>query len=246
MEYPGGTAGRSSADPEEAGVDEAWSCTNDTEHLRVLKPEQEKVQQETFSPGGKETRTENRTEGGLSTRNVGGGGRRGRDEPSITGAVRAEDDWEERRSGQAGHVLGRTWPSQGTKYKSKREFQLHKCTIKKTRGKLRKPKQLVPLLIDEVHKNLKEAQERQKTNYDTPSRPRELAIGQQILVLLLTTDNKLLAPWQGPYKILEKVTPVTYKIEIPTGSGRDQIYHINLLKVWHEPEEQTSNLYIST
>ncbi|KAJ1218546.1 hypothetical protein NDU88_006124 [Pleurodeles waltl] len=116
MEYPGGTANNSNTDPEEAGAADAWSCTNDTGHLGDLKPEwekvQEEVQEETFSPGGLETRTENRMEGGVSTQNTGGGGHLGGDKPSITRAMRAEDDSEERRSRQAGHVLGRTWPSQ--------------------------------------------------------------------------------------------------------------------------------------
>ncbi|KAJ1163021.1 hypothetical protein NDU88_003484 [Pleurodeles waltl] len=55
---------------QKAGAAEAWSRTNDTEHLGVLKPEREKVRGEPFSPGREETRTENGTEGGVLTRNA--------------------------------------------------------------------------------------------------------------------------------------------------------------------------------
>ncbi|KAJ1118760.1 hypothetical protein NDU88_006947 [Pleurodeles waltl] len=111
-EYPWGTAGSSDADPEEVGAAEAWIHPTGTEHLRVLKPRRGKVREGSFSPGGEETRTENETEGEVLMWSTGGGGCREGDEPSFTRALRAEDNWEEQRSGQARHILGRTWPSQ--------------------------------------------------------------------------------------------------------------------------------------
>ena len=50
-----------------------------------------------------------------------------------------------------------------------------------------------------VHENLKEAQKAQKTWYDRNTRNRELKPGDQVLVLLPTAANRLLAEWQGPY-----------------------------------------------
>ncbi|KAJ1134742.1 hypothetical protein NDU88_001189 [Pleurodeles waltl] len=86
---------------------------------------------------------------------------------------------------------------------------------------------------EEAHKTLREAQVKQKAHYDALSSSRSLTVGQKVLVLLPFTENKLLARWQGPYNVLEQVTPTTYKIEIPNGSGREQIHHINLLKTWY-------------
>ncbi|KAJ1201454.1 hypothetical protein NDU88_005263 [Pleurodeles waltl] len=105
--YPGTTADGSDPDPEEAGAAVERIRTNDLEPIGVLNPEWEEVEEESFSPGVEETKTENGTLGGVSTLNPGGGGHCVAEEPSITVAVIAEDVLEERRSGQARHVLGR-------------------------------------------------------------------------------------------------------------------------------------------
>ena len=54
-----------------------------------------------------------------------------------------------------------------------------------------------------VRKNLSQAQGKQKRWYDMNSREREFNPGDQALVLLPTDSNKLLAQWQGPYKIVK-------------------------------------------
>ncbi|KAJ1207365.1 hypothetical protein NDU88_002756 [Pleurodeles waltl] len=91
---------------------------------------------------------------------------------------------------------------------------------------------------------LKDAQEKQNRNFDKTSGYRTLDIGQKVLVLLSTTENKLLAHWQGPFTVLEQVTPVSYKVEIP--NRKEQTYHINLLKPWYTEEDSHHNLYVST
>ena len=48
-----------------------------------------------------------------------------------------------------------------------------------------------------VSANLKEAQQRQKTWYDQTARERELEPGEEMLVLLPTSSNKLLAHWDS-------------------------------------------------
>ncbi|KAJ1218860.1 hypothetical protein NDU88_006432 [Pleurodeles waltl] len=88
---------------------------------------------------------------------------------------------------------------------------------------------------EEAHTTLREAQMKQKQLYDAKSVYRSLKIGDKALVLLPSCKNKLLARWQGPYDVIEQINPTTYKLAIPQGSGREQIYHINLLKKWQEP-----------
>lgn len=45
-------------------------------------------------------------------------------------------------------------------------------------------------------------------------REREFNPGDQVLVLLPTSTNKLLARWQGPYKVLHHVGKVTYLVDM--------------------------------
>ncbi|KAL1264151.1 hypothetical protein QQF64_004506 [Cirrhinus molitorella] len=91
---------------------------------------------------------------------------------------------------------------------------------------------------DMAQANLQQSQEKQKTWYDKKARLRVFRPGDQVLLLLPTTDNKLLAKWQGPYKVTRKVSAVNYEIEIPNRQQPLQVFHVNMLKKWHEPTEQ--------
>ena len=56
-----------------------------------------------------------------------------------------------------------------------------------------------------------------------------------MLVLLPTSTSKLLAVWQGPYKVLRRVGPVNYLIEMTGRRKRRNVFHINMLKRWNTP-----------
>ena len=88
-----------------------------------------------------------------------------------------------------------------------------------------------------VGKNMKGAQKCQKNWYDQNARERELIPGEEVLVLLPTSTNKLLAQWQGPYRVLSRVSDVNYEVHMPDKRKRKAIYHINMLKKWHSPED---------
>lgn len=47
---------------------------------------------------------------------------------------------------------------------------------------------------------------------------------------------KLLARWQGPYKVIRQTGLVNYEIHHPDHQPEQQIYHVNLLKVWPAQE----------
>ena len=87
-----------------------------------------------------------------------------------------------------------------------------------------------------VSENLKEAQKHQKLWYDQNATERVLELEDEVLVLLPTTSNKLLAQWQGPYRILRRVGEVNYEVYMPDQRKRRAIFHINMLKKWHQPE----------
>ena len=58
---------------------------------------------------------------------------------------------------------------------------------------------------------LKDVQPSQKAWYDQTAREREKGPGEEVLVLLPTSSNKLLAQWQGPYCGIRKVGKVIMK-----------------------------------
>ncbi|KAK7922269.1 hypothetical protein WMY93_009171 [Mugilogobius chulae] len=87
---------------------------------------------------------------------------------------------------------------------------------------------------DEAEENLKEAQRKQKTWYDQQARQRDFQPGQKVLLLLPSSNSKLLAKWQGPYTISRRMGPVTYEILQPEKKKPRQTYHVNLLKEWKE------------
>ena len=63
---------------------------------------------------------------------------------------------------------------------------------------------------------------------------RELETGEEVLVLLPTTSNKLLAQWQGPYHVLCRVGDINYGVYMT--DKRKTIFHVNMLMKWNQPE----------
>lgn len=86
---------------------------------------------------------------------------------------------------------------------------------------------------DQARENL-QAQATQKRWYDQQARVWHFQPGQKVLLLLPTSSNKLLSKWQGPYTIVRKMGPVTYKVHHPDKKKSYQTYHMNLLKEWKE------------
>ena len=66
---------------------------------------------------------------------------------------------------------------------------------------------------------------------------RKLEPGNKVLLLLPTSSNKLLAQWQGPFEVKKKLNDLNYVISV---SGRDKVYHINMLKLYVNPEVSAS------
>lgn len=80
--------------------------------------------------------------------------------------------------------------------------------------------------------HMRKSQQQQKFWYDQSARERSFSAGQEVLVLLPSEDNKLLAKWQGPVKVIKKLGPTTYQVEAPGQRHSSKVLHINLLKEW--------------
>lgn len=56
--------------------------------------------------------------------------------------------------------------------------------------------------------------------------------GDRVLLLLPSSESKLLAKWQGPFEIVRQVEPVDHEVRLP-GQQKDLwLYHVNFLKAW--------------
>jgi len=77
-----------------------------------------------------------------------------------------------------------------------------------------------------VHEELKKQQVIQKRQFDHRAKDRTFKHGELVLILLLISDNKLLMPWKGPFKVLERVEGPHYRIQ---SERKQKIFHANLL-----------------
>ena len=83
---------------------------------------------------------------------------------------------------------------------------------------------------------MEKAQVKQKLWYNRTARETQLSEGDKVLLMLPTPGNKLMARWQGPFVVTRKVGSVNYELNMPSRRKKKAIFHVNLLKRWHEPE----------
>lgn len=89
--------------------------------------------------------------------------------------------------------------------------------------------------------HMEAAQRNQKVWYDRKARERVFHPGQKVLLLLPTSESKLLTKWNGPYEVSKRVGGVTYELFMPEKRKKYQTFHVNLLKefqVRSEPVHQ--------
>ncbi|XP_070576386.1 uncharacterized protein [Ptychodera flava] len=91
-------------------------------------------------------------------------------------------------------------------------------------------------MTDLATDNLSTAQKKQKVWYDRTAREREFQIGDQVLILLPSSTNKLQAQWQGPYKVTKRISTVDYEVEIGNKRKKKKVYHVNMLRKWFSRE----------
>ena len=91
----------------------------------------------------------------------------------------------------------------------------------------------------EAHRTLQKSAARYKHQYDKKSKNRSLEPGDKVLLLLPTDRNKLLLQWKGPFNVIARISAADYRIDL---NGKTKVFHINLLKKYHERRDEVSAL----
>ena len=93
---------------------------------------------------------------------------------------------------------------------------------------------------DMAHDELRRSQTRQKRHFDFRTKERTFKRGDQVLILLPTSDNKLLMQWKGPFEVMERIEGHDYLIKL---ANKQKVFHANLLKRYFPAiqEEPISN-----
>lgn len=80
--------------------------------------------------------------------------------------------------------------------------------------------------------HLQQAKVRHTRNFNMKSKARWFEPGDRVLLLRPEKHNKLQLTWKGPFTVLERVGDWDYRVNI---TGRNKVYHANLLKRYHTP-----------
>ena len=85
--------------------------------------------------------------------------------------------------------------------------------------------------------NTTEAEAKAKAHFDRNSSERTLDIGDLALILMPTTNHKLMATWKGPYKITRRLENGNYELAV---GRRKAVRHINSLRKYHVAKADSS------
>ncbi|GBM54090.1 Retrovirus-related Pol polyprotein from transposon 412 [Araneus ventricosus] len=85
-----------------------------------------------------------------------------------------------------------------------------------------------------------ETRDKRKTWYDKNTVKGEFRVGELVLALATSKPNKMAVQWTGPGVIESKLSETNYIVRKEGKKGKTQIYHINLLKPYHQRLERVN------
>ena len=95
---------------------------------------------------------------------------------------------------------------------------------------------------DLAAEQMEASREKRKTWYDKGAVERSFKPGDKVLVMNTARPNKLSVNWIGPGTIESKLSETNYIVSVPGRREKSQIYHINLLKPYHQRVEHINVL----
>ncbi|MCP8719654.1 MAG: reverse transcriptase domain-containing protein, partial [Asgard group archaeon] len=84
---------------------------------------------------------------------------------------------------------------------------------------------------------MKECQTKRKLWYDRNAVTRKFKVGDLVLVLATSKPHKMAVNWIGPGKVTSVISETNYTVEIPGKRNSDTIFHVNLMKPYHQRPE---------
>ncbi|XP_064469691.1 uncharacterized protein LOC135384419 [Ornithodoros turicata] len=85
-----------------------------------------------------------------------------------------------------------------------------------------------------AHEALAQSREKYERYYNRRAKEHKLEVNDKVLILLPTSNNKLVMHWKGPFPVTSKKSDLDYEVDL--GSKR-KIFHINMLKRYEERKE---------
>ncbi|GFY18402.1 hypothetical protein TNCV_2396311 [Trichonephila clavipes] len=86
--------------------------------------------------------------------------------------------------------------------------------------------------------------QKQKLWYDRRTVKRQFQLGELVLVIAPSRSNKLSAQWVGPGEIVQQLSETNYVVKFPE-KDKTPVYHVNMLKPYHQREENINLLCIN-
>ena len=93
--------------------------------------------------------------------------------------------------------------------------------------------------LQRAKKCLEAAQQRQKAYADQSRRPMEYKSGDEVLISTENMKRTVIGPpkfmplWIGPFKIVKRVEPTAYELELASEMRMHDVFHVSLLKPWN-------------
>ena len=87
-------------------------------------------------------------------------------------------------------------------------------------------------MVEVVSDREKVAKAKMKMFYDKTARVKSFEEGDMVLVWKPGIHSKMGASWEGPFQIESRVSPVTYRVQVPGKAHQSKVLHCNLLKKW--------------